>query len=152
MTNNGKRRSLQERYYQEVAKEPYEFDWADRAWTMPNLHSLDYRIQSKIFDFASLSGTELETLFGRLLGDGQAEEWAAVEVPGDFLALMFEDWVEYSGESQGEDSASNDSSTNTGTNSRPTSGASTAASGSRRQSSAKRAPRKAASRPGNSST
>lgn len=133
------RLTLEERYHREVAKKPYTFPWAGRDWRLPHMAGLDYRIQNKISKFEQLDMDGLEELFEQMIGKDQIDAWGEVEVPGDYLLMVFTDWLEHSGEQPGEDSASNVSSKNTGTKSRRTSGANTPASASRSRSSAKKA-------------
>jgi hypothetical protein len=137
--------------YREIAADPYEFTWADRTWKLPSMRSLDYRIQGQIEGYTSIGIAELEGLFNRIMGKDQAEAWADVDVPSDFLMMLFGEWTEFSGAQQGESPASSNSSANTGTSSRRTSGGATG-SGSPKRSTGKRAPRKAVSPPASSST
>lgn len=137
--------------YAEIRKEPYVFTWAGREWALPHLSDLDFRVQLKIENAESLDVNELIALFGEMFGPDQATAWADVPVPTPVLYLLFERWLNHSGAKPGEDSASSSSSKSTGKSSRRTSGATTA-SASRKPSTAKRAPRKAASPPANSST
>lgn len=131
--------------YREIAAEPYTFTWADREWTVPHMRELDYRILTMIEGFDQVGVDEAKSLFDSIFGGGeQAEAWDRANVPAGFLLFLFEDWTEYSGGEQGEDEASKPSSKSTGTKSRRTSGTTTT-SASPKRSTAKRAPRKAAS-------
>ena len=69
--------------YQEIRREPYTFQWADRQWTLPHLGELDYRLQAEIESVEGLDVKQLENLFARIFGPTQAAAWAQVEVPGD---------------------------------------------------------------------
>lgn len=141
-----KKLTLEERYHRHVAKQPYSFPWQGRDWVLPHMAGLDYRLQNQIAKFDTLDMDELEQLFDRMLGKEQAAEWAQVDVPGDYLTMVFTDWLEHSGEQAGEDSASNDSLKTTGTSSRQTSRASTTTGSSKSSSAKKATPRKRAPR------
>ncbi|GAA0494742.1 hypothetical protein Ade02nite_19800 [Paractinoplanes deccanensis] len=142
----GKRLTLEERYLRDVAKPPFEFPWAGRVWRLPHIQSLDYRVQGQITRFDTLSVAELEALVERMLGPDQRDEWAQVDVPADFLMMVIAEWLEYSGEDQGEEQASSTSSKSTGTSSRRTSGATTGSGSSTRSSAKKATPKKRAPR------
>lgn len=136
--------------YAEIRKAAYDFQFAGRSWSLPHLSDLDYRLMNRIESYTTLTTAELEGLFEEILGD-QAGQWQQTQVPTPVLFMVFERWIKHSGGELGEDSASNASSANTGRRSRRTSGGSTG-SGSPKRSTAKKAPRKAASPPVNSST
>jgi hypothetical protein len=137
--------------YAEIRKEPYVFTWSGMEFTLPHLGSLDYRLQLQIEQWDQTGVEEVMTLFSKIFGEEQAAAWAEVEVPTPVLFMLFERWLAHSGAKLGEEPASSDSSGSTGKSSRRTSGRSTT-SGSPKPSTAKRAPRKAASPLGNSST
>jgi hypothetical protein len=137
--------------YAEVARKPYGFTWEGRRWVLPHIGELDYRVQDEIENASELSLKQIHELFGRIFGPIQGAEWERTTQPGTMLKIFFERWVSHSGRKQGEEQASEPSSESTGANSKPTSAASTD-SDSPKRSTAKRAPRKAASRRGNSST
>lgn len=138
--------------YAEIARAPYRFFWADRWWTLPHLGELDFRIQAEIEAFGSEVTLErVDELFRKIFGREQADDWVKATQPGPFLDLLFKRWLAHSGAKPGESPASKPSSKTTGRNSRPTSGGSTT-SASPKRSTGKRAPRKAASPPVNSST
>jgi hypothetical protein len=137
--------------YAEIRREPYVFTWAAREWALPHIGDLDYRILAEIENYQSLDVTQLLGLFTRMFGPDQAEAWADVSVPTPVLYLLFEHWLEHGGAKLGESAASKPSSGSTGRKSRPTSAANTT-SASRKPSTAKRAPRKAASPRAKSST
>jgi hypothetical protein len=138
--------------YKAVAREPYRFRWVGREWALPHIGELDYRLQAEIEDISELSLAQVDDLFRRLFGPEQADDWAQATQPGQFLSLLFERWIKHSGRKPGESPASKRSSKSTGAKSRPTSAASTPGSDSPKPSTAKRAPRKAASPRGRSST
>lgn len=137
--------------YAEVRRDPYVFAWAGRDWSLPHLGNLDYRLQAEIETFNSIDVEQMEGLFARMFGPEQAAAWAAVEVPTPVLFMLFDRWIKHAGAKPGEPPASPPSSKSTGRRSRPTSAGSTT-SASPKRSTAKRAPRKAASPPANSST
>jgi hypothetical protein len=136
--------------YAEVAREPYRFQWQGRQWELPHMAELDYRIQDEIENTESFDITAINKLFDRMFGADQAAAFQETRVTAPFLAMLFDRWLKHSGARPGESEASTGSSENTGGSSRPTSPASTG-SGSPKRSTAKRAPGKAATRPGNSS-
>jgi hypothetical protein len=138
--------------YAEVARKPYGFTWDKRRWVLPHIGELDFRIQAEIENANELTLDQVNDLFMRLFGPLQAAEWKATVQPGPFLQILFERWIKHSGRKPGESRASRRSSKSTGASSRPTSAATTAASASPKRSTAKRAPRKAASPRGSSST
>jgi hypothetical protein len=136
--------------YAEIRKQPYDFQFAGRSWSLPHLSDLDYRLMNRIESYTTLTTTELEGLFNEILGD-QAEQWGQTKVPTPVLYMVFERWIKHSGGELGEEPASSGSSGSTGKSSRRTSGGTTG-SGSRKRSTAKKAAPKVASPPGNSST
>lgn len=140
-----------QRAYAEIAGKPYKFTWVDRTWTVPHLRELDYRLQAEIEGLDEIGLDEIKALFGRIFDAQQAAAWDQVQVPAPFMLFLFDKWIKHSGGKQGEEKASEPSSESTGANSKPTSDASTD-SGSPKPSTAKRAPRKAASRRASSST
>jgi hypothetical protein len=140
--------------YAEIRREPYVFEWPEgKTWTLPHLGELDYRLLAEVENIGDKASDlpYLESLFARMFGPEQAAAWAEVEVPTSVLFMLFERWVQHSGSKPGESPASKRSSKSTGTRSRPTSAASTT-SVSPKRSTAGRAPRKAVSPRGNSST
>jgi hypothetical protein len=138
--------------YSEIVREPYHFKWQGRDWSLPHMGELDFRLQSEIESMEEFTLDAIDKLFKRIFGPEQAADWAQTTVTGPFLAMLFERWLAHSGVKSGESEASNESSESTGEKSRPTSEPTTTVSASPKPSTAKRAPRKAVSRRGKSST
>ncbi|WP_250029812.1 hypothetical protein [Paractinoplanes maris] len=131
-----------QRVYAERAGKPFEFTWADRVWTLPNLLMLDIEVQDRIenLDPGSSTVETFNSLFDDIMGAEQGAEWRQQVRPLPMLMDLLAAWTEHSGAQLGEAPASDDSSKSTGRPSKRTSKGSTA-SASRKPS---RAPRKAA--------
>lgn len=138
--------------YAEIVREPYHFTWQGRTWSLPHMGELDFRLQAEIESMDEYTIDSIDKLFKRIFGAEQAADWAQTTVTGPFLAMLFDRWLAHSGAKSGESEASKESSENTGEKSRPTSAPTTTGSASPKPSTARRAPRKAVSRRGKSST
>lgn len=136
--------------YAEIRRDPYDFTWKGRQWTLCHFAELDYETQGKIEESTELTLADLTDIFRQAMGDEQFAEWRTVRRPVGVLEILFKRWVEHSGAKPGEDKASSGSSGSTGRSSRRTSGASTT-SASPKRSTAKRAARKVVSPPASSS-
>lgn len=143
------------------AKKDFWFRWADRWWRLPNLHMLDFELQSKVMGFGALTdglgaadtselAGHVNTLFDLIMEsgrEGQAAEWRETVRPIAMLLKLLNQWTEGSGAVEGESSASAGSSKSTGRPSKRTSTRSTG-SASRKRSTTQTG--SAGSPPGNS--
>ncbi len=137
--------------YAEIRRDPYIFTWAGREWSLPHISDLDYRTMLKIEQRDELGVTELVALFAEMFSKDQREAWAEANVPLSVVFMLFDRLMKHSGAQPGESPASEPSSGSTGAKSKRTSAANTS-SASPKSSTARRAPRKAASPRGRSST
>jgi hypothetical protein len=139
-----------QRLYAEKAGGPFEFTWADRVWTLPNLRMLDIAVQERIENLNTADATveTINVLFDDIMGADQGAQWRQVIRPLPMVMDLFQAWLKHSQGALGESAASAGSSKSTGRPSKRTSKPSTASASPGRSS----APRKTATAPGSSSS
>lgn len=136
----------------EVRPKPYGFMFAGQKWVLPHARALGPKALTALesLDEGASTLDDLANLFRLLFGQEQAQRWNNLDPGRPEYETFFSRWMAHSGVKRGEGPASSGSSESTGGTSNPTSDASTG-SASPKRSTAKRAPKKAASRRGNSS-
>jgi hypothetical protein len=126
-----------QRIYAEKAGDPFDFTWADRVWTLPNMRMLDIEVQERIenLNTAAATAETIFVLFDEMMGEEQGQQWRNVRPrPLPMIFDLFEAWLEHSKAELGESAASDGSSKSTGRPSKRTSNASTASGSAKRSS------------------
>lgn len=125
-----------QRLYAEKAGGPFEFTWADRTWTLPNMRMLDMATQERLenLDTATTTVETINVLFDDLMGAEQGARWRQTVRPLPMVMDLFQAWLEHSKSALGESPASAGSSKSTGRPSKRTSNGSTASGSPRRSS------------------